>query len=255
MNLKGFNSLRDLFTHSELVLYSSIPHPFNISMLRTALDKRLETDPDYEVFVPLIYYKSEHMKKRDHDQMIFSHPGFFISNKGRIYRALGKKGFFAEDCDSGYRRVKVTVKRTTHYISVHRALACTFIPLGDHLVTSPGLLFINHKDGVTMNIELDNLEWSSPSGNTTHAYRTGLLAAPEGLDNSRVKPVKGNLNGYEFILIGEKDIIANGLNQGNLHSCCRGTRATHKGCSWTFATEEEIKRLPKGWPVVLGEAV
>lgn len=56
---------------------------------------------------------------------------------------------------------------------LHRLLALTFIPIPEGL---KGLdnLHVNHIDGVRIHSVLGNLEWTTPSGNSIHAYQTGL---------------------------------------------------------------------------------
>lgn len=54
-------------------------------------------------------------------------------------------------------------------IPVHRIVATTFIPN-----TDPKKIFVNHKDGDKQNNNVSNLEWVTPSENSTHAYQTGL---------------------------------------------------------------------------------
>ena len=54
--------------------------------------------------------------------------------------------------------------------AVHRLLAECFIP------NPEGKLEINHKDGNSLNNDLNNLEWCTRSENMKHAYSTGLMA-------------------------------------------------------------------------------
>lgn len=54
--------------------------------------------------------------------------------------------------------------------SVHRLIALAFIPLR----SDRKALYINHKDGVKNNFNVDNLEWVDPTENALHALTTGL---------------------------------------------------------------------------------
>ena len=57
-------------------------------------------------------------------------------------------------------------------LSVHRCLALTFIPLLEGYTYKD--LYVNHIDGIKDHSYISNLEWVTPSGNSLHAYKTGL---------------------------------------------------------------------------------
>ncbi len=74
---------------------------------------------------------------------------------------------------TGYRTVQLF--RSCRYETkvVHRLVALAWIPKeegdGD---------WVNHKNGVKHDNHVSNLEWSTPSQNNAHAYRTGLRVSP-----------------------------------------------------------------------------
>lgn len=53
---------------------------------------------------------------------------------------------------------------------MHRLLATTFISKPFHDVK----LVVNHKDGIKVNNDLDNIEWTTYTGNVVHAHMSGL---------------------------------------------------------------------------------
>lgn len=63
-------------------------------------------------------------------------------------------------------------------MAVHRLVA--FAHLSDPL---PGQIWINHKDGNKSNNHKNNLEWTTISENIQHAYKTGLIERPKGLNH------------------------------------------------------------------------
>lgn len=82
-----------------------------------------------------------------------------------------------------------------------------------------------------------------------HALLNGLIKV--GSENALVKPVKGVINvgpykGLSFILKGVRDCKKYGFVNSQVSSCCLGKTSSHRGCSWSFATEEEIKNLTHG---------
>ena len=70
---------------------------------------------------------------------------------------------------------------------VHRLVALTFIENPDNLPS------VNHIDGNGLNNRLDNLEWTSPSNNTLHAYKVGLAKGKRGETNSGSKLTEENV--------------------------------------------------------------
>lgn len=54
--------------------------------------------------------------------------------------------------------------------AIHNLLALTFLEPSEN----PEATVVNHKDGDKTNNDIDNLEWTTYSGNAEHAYATGL---------------------------------------------------------------------------------
>lgn len=77
----------------------------------------------------------------------------------------------------GYPRYAINTSKRLTNIHVHRLLAYKFIPNPSNLPQ------VNHKDGVKLNFDLDNLEWVTCSENLRHAYSTGLKSARKGQTN------------------------------------------------------------------------
>lgn len=91
------------------------------------------------------------------DELYISRSGD-VSWKGKILEPKLYGEYWAVNLGSG---------RTTH---IHRLLAMTFIEC-------PGTFenfVVNHKDGNKLNNSISNLEWVTYSGNSYHAYVTGL---------------------------------------------------------------------------------
>lgn len=89
--------------------------------------------------------------------------GYFVSNFGRYKNNKGNIQNFRDD----NRYVDITINNVLYQF--HRLVLLTFEPNenSDNLV-------VNHKDGNIKNNRLNNLEWTTSSGNTQHAYDTGL---------------------------------------------------------------------------------
>lgn len=105
--------------------------------------------------------------------------GYFADQNGNIYsnRKYKKITLIKQHKDKkGYYRIKLLGKTK----KVHRIIGETFIPNPLKKET------INHKDGNKANNKISNLEWSSRSENTKHAYDTGLKIGYKGRKKSRI---------------------------------------------------------------------
>jgi hypothetical protein len=70
----------------------------------------------------------------------------------------------------GYLQVKLQTKNRQTGYSVHKLVATAFIP-------NPfNLPLVNHIDTDKTNNVVDNLEWTTPKGNTAHAVKNGVHA-------------------------------------------------------------------------------
>lgn len=80
---------------------------------------------------------------------------------------------FRTDKD-GYFRVKLMKDGSAYYRRVARIVCMTFHSNPDNLP------IVNHKDGNKQNDHIDNLEWTTFSGNTQHAFDNGLIDVCRG---------------------------------------------------------------------------
>lgn len=245
------NTPENLLSDADLVIYNLLGYPYNVSVLYNSLKKKLEVNPDYEVWVPFKYYKSPVKDKTK--EILLAPDNILINNKGDII------SFREEPPRKLTRRVvnnyivsSFAFDGNDSHALLHRAIACCFVPPGPKAKGRPFVrLQVNHLDGIKENLEITNLEWDTPQGNIKHAFENGLNKAKQGIESVSTKAVKGivlygNSKGYEFILHGKTDCDRYGFTSTHVRKCCRGAAPFHKNCSWAFATEEEISTLPKG---------
>lgn len=114
-----------------------------------------------------------------------------ISNLGRIKSLYYNKVLKPAKDPHGYLHVSLYKNGIAHTKNIHIIVARTFIP------NSLNLPEINHIDGIKINCEATNLEYSTRSNNEKHAHRTGLKHAIKGeknisskLTNLQVKEIK-----------------------------------------------------------------
>ena len=111
---------------------------------------------------------------------IKDYPNYYVTEDGFIYsekRNIILKGGLDKD---GYIQVTLQNGMLRRTARVHREVANAYVP-------NPELLpVVNHLDGNKQNNHPSNLEWTTVSGNTKHAYKLGALSQ-KGEDNNACK--------------------------------------------------------------------
>lgn len=251
------NFLRDLLNLNELVDYVMGSWATKVNMVRSKLDAKLKEDPNYEVFVPFVYFKQTFFADKICNGGVVISSITLISNKGNVIVKSGDRYSPMSNYvgSRGYVRATVVVEPNGPRFKalVHRALGCLFVPIPEELGVNahPSDFYVNHKNGIKTDYELDNLEWCTNQGNMDHATENKLMKS--GIEHYATKPVaglvlKGDFKGYKFLLFGDKDMTANGFINGGVSRVCLGKREYHKHCSFSFATEEQIATLPRRLP-------
>jgi hypothetical protein len=158
------------------------------------------------------------------------------SSLGRIRRLGGGRELKPSISRTGYARVVLRHQGASISVTVHSAVASAF--LGER----PRGFVTNHKNGVKTDNRSSNLEWTTHSGNSLHAYRTGLR-----------EPVAGESNG-KSVLTGSRvlriraDYLA-GVGVAALaaqHNVCPGTvYAALRSTTWpSRPLRTLVHRLP-----------
>lgn len=98
-----------------------------------------------------------------------------VSNLGRVKSYYGKNGRLTTEPrmlsgkrdKDGYIEVRLCKQGKVAYKRIHRIVA-------SHFLTGDTSLQVNHVDGDKSNNRVDNLEFTTPKENVTHAHKTGL---------------------------------------------------------------------------------
>ncbi|HQW96580.1 MAG TPA: NUMOD4 domain-containing protein [Saprospiraceae bacterium] len=109
--------------------------------------------------------------------IIIDYENYMVSNLGRIKNTKHDNGhnlLKPSFHKSGYYKVSLTNKEGRKTQNLHRLIAKAFIP---NPYNKP---YINHKNGITSDNTLENLEWCTASENTQHAYDIGLIKKRPG---------------------------------------------------------------------------
>lgn len=165
---------------------------------------------------------------------------YAITEDGRVFsyprQGSSTHGLWKAACidRNGYKTIGLMGK--SYYIA--RLVAKTFIPNPENKAQ------VNHIDGDTLNNNVSNLEWNTPSENILHAYRTGLAKVNKtmlgklGKDCPSSKPVLqydlyGNLiNNYSGASEASR---MTKIDRSGISHCCKGKIKTAGGFIWKAA--------------------
>lgn len=147
-----------------------------------------------------------------------------VSNEGRVKSLkFGKEKLMKPIFDgSGYMMVVLFKNGVGNKRKVHKLVAEAFI-------TNPNeYTIVHHIDHNKTNNIAGNLEWMSKE------KHDGLHKVEKTEKLSKVV--------YQYTFDGElvkiwnstRECSRNGFNEGNVASCCRGERKTHKGYIWKY---------------------
>lgn len=111
-------------------------------------------------------------------------PGFedhyIINESGDIKSIKRNKILHKQEGVGGYIYTCISANNKKHNLRVHVCVAKAFIP------NPLGLPEVNHKDGIKAHVHKDNLEWSTASANTIHAFDCGLSKVGENHGRSKL---------------------------------------------------------------------
>lgn len=165
---------------------------------------------------------------------------YMISNKGRIISLgrdmVAKDGYLRQYPDKMlklnpkksngyvYARLYYSDGKNYNHISVHRLVAKHYIPNpNNHPV-------VNHIDISRSNNDVENLEWTTVSGNVTHK-KSHIRAGAK-----RRKNVYQYTADMEFIYLWPSvdEAHKEGFNKNLVRKVCLGIRKRYKGFIWAY---------------------
>lgn len=136
---------------------------------------------------------------------------------------------------TGYYEIKLTEKDKRKSWKIHRAQCTVF------LKNPNNKQFVNHIDGVKLNINLSNLEWVTPGENVSHAIRIKLipnqLLGKIGEKAYRSKKVfQYTLDGvYVNTFFGCYEAMrSTGIRNTRISECALGKIAHAGGFKWSY---------------------
>ena len=150
-------------------------------------------------------------------------PRVKVSNKANVvsYKRGSAYPLKVGHTHDGYQRVAAVPGGQL----VHRMVADTWIPNPNHHKE------VNHINGDKTDNRVENLEWTTPSENVRHAYRTGLKKPSGGRKPTPIRIVE---TGEVFESIAECARRL-GVSHGAIRFCLAGINQTCRGYHFEYA--------------------
>ena len=146
---------------------------------------------------------------------------YSVSDKGEIKNDItGRK--LKPSIQQGYCHVGLTINGKVKRCRVHRLVTNAFLPNPDK---KP---YVNHIDGCRSNNNINNLEWCTPSYNTQHAVKLGLIKSKKVYQydlNDNLICVYKNVNEVAKVFNTSKNMI---------YLVCNGYRKTYKKYKFSY---------------------
>jgi hypothetical protein len=106
-------------------------------------------------------------------KQIEGYPGYFINPNGEVISKRFGKVLKTRLNSAGYVITPIRSDGKEKQSLTHRLVAKTFIPNPNNYPQ------VNHINGIKTDNRVENLEWTTRSGNAQHALKTGLRKAGE----------------------------------------------------------------------------
>lgn len=177
--------------------------------------------PGYEGF----YEVSDLGRIRSIDRFIYNR---WSGKNDRLVKGKIRK---TEEAHDGYRRVRLLRNGKSKKYFVHRLVMNAFKPN-----PNPGKYTqINHKNEITDDNRLDNLEWCTQTYNNNYGNRIAKQAKAL-VNGKRAKPVGQYTLDGKLIKIwpSTRECERNGFKHSGVGACCLGKWPTYKGYKWKY---------------------
>ena len=153
---------------------------------------------------------------------------YSVSDDGRVFSHVRNRELKPKIDRYGYKAVTLFKDGKSHYTTIHRIVAKTFLP---NPLTKR---CVNHINEIKTDNRVENLEWVTVKENDNHGTRNIRMA-----DSKSKKPVIQILpDGTTRCFKGVKDAWRQtGINRSNIAECCKGRKRTAGQSKWRYVNE------------------
>lgn len=169
---------------------------------------------------------------------------YTVDSNGNIWNDKTWTRLFQDKNKYGYNYVKLKghdgeVKNCR----VHRVVAIAFLENPNNYTD------VNHKNENKRDNRVENLEWCDRKYNSRYGTaRKRLSLHRRNSPKVKRKPVIRLFDYKYFDSMDETKYY--GCSPTHVRECCNGTRKTHKGSRWRYATHEEVLKYGKKYNFV-----
>lgn len=173
-----------------LLAYKPISITLNFDWENTTYDERVlarhnyieeqkKKDPNYVGYDFPEHFSSTHAGRRTKDTKQSVHTVDFsklINTLGQAISIARNKVFVVLPSNTKwYRYMYTTINGESSRLRINRVVACTFIPIPEHLKSIRENLVVNHKNDIKNCNLRSNLEWCTQKENVIKAVETGVI--------------------------------------------------------------------------------
>jgi len=146
---------------------------------------------------------------------------YLISDKGRIKSLKSDKIRKLSTTKDGYHTIRLSKKGIAKTYLVHRLLALAFI---SNESSKP---IVNHRNSKRNDNRVSNLEWVTPSENSSHSVNQG---------NRGRKVEQFTINGTLIAVFSNMSLAAKttNTNRTSIYMVCVGKRKTANNFKWNY---------------------
>ena len=160
---------------------------------------------------------------------------YSVSTEGEV-RKDSTNYILSQSVQEDYKFVSLFINGKQKRMRVHRLVAMAFL---ENPENKP---YVNHINGNRGDNNIENLEWVTPSENTIHAVKTGLMTG------NKKAVIQYNLDGERMATFESATEAARqtGCSQSKITMCCKRQRETTNDYQWRYYNDiQDVQKIEK----------